>query len=193
MTSALRRSQTTYGDTALAVSESATGFDSQQRALSDSAQSLGQHDFVDGLQPKRRLFEVPDVNLSTAEAVARPATHVKTIPQRTTSVLLAEWHGQVTEVLAATFIAQLKGRHGEAVAGSEDIAVIPIEEVRESDRDLLQTGAFFRLCIAYEISQQGNRRRYTEVVFRRLPAFRREELEQAQAVAREIASELRLE
>lgn len=108
------------------------------------------------------------------------------------SQLLAEWHGQVTEVLATTFAAQLKGRHGAGVFGKEDIAIIPRAEVRPDDEELLVPGAFFSLCVSYEVSRRG-RRRFTEVVFRRLPAYRREELEQAEARGREIARGLRLE
>jgi hypothetical protein len=131
---------------------------------------------------------------STRPASVHAGTHLIDIPaERAFSQLLAERHGQVTEVFASTFTAQLKGRHGEGVRGKEEEAEIPIEEVRPGDLDLLQVGAFFRLCVSYEISRQGNRRRYTDVVFRRLPAYRRDELERAREQGREIARGLRLE
>lgn len=109
-----------------------------------------------------------------------------------TSQLIAEWHGQVTELEDDHFYAELKGLHGEGVAGSNEEAVIPISDLRPDDKFLLTEGAFFRLCISYEIQSSGNRRRYTEVIFRRLPVFRRKELEEAKHRAQNLSRALRL-
>lgn len=142
----------------------------------------------------RRLFDAPDANVSSNGAPRIGETTSSTVPpDRATSQLLAEWHGQVVEVLRDTFVAQLKGKHGEAVAGRDEEAVIPIEEVQPDDLDLLAPGAFFRLCISYSVDTYGSHRRITDVVFRRLPAYRRDELEQAQSRGRELARGLRLE
>lgn len=142
-----------------------------------------------------KTYEVPDKSKSAPKPVLEGNETTTPLPKSVpvASQLLAEWHGQVTEVMDAAFSAQLKGRHGVGVAGNEDEALIPIEDVRESDLELLVPGAFFRLCISYEIDQHGSKRRYTEVVFRRLPAYRREELQQAQERARAIVRGLRLE
>ena len=110
-----------------------------------------------------------------------------------TSQLIAEWHGQVTEIEDDHFYAELRGLHGDGVAGSNEEAVIPISDLRPDDGFLLTEGAFFRLCISYEIQLSGNRRRYTEVIFRRMPAFRRIELEEAKQRAQNISRALRLE
>lgn len=112
---------------------------------------------------------------------------------RETSHLLAEWHGQVTEILADVFKAELRGTHGLGVVGKLEEALIPTDDVQPADVDLFVDGAFFRLCISYEVSATGVRRRCTTVVFRRLPAYRREELEDARRVGQEIARGLRLE
>lgn len=112
---------------------------------------------------------------------------------RETSHLLAEWHGQVTEILGDVFKAELRGTHGVGVVGKQEEALIPIDDVQPDDIDLFVDGAFFRLCISYEVSATGVRRRCTTVVFRRLPAYRREELEDARRVGQEIARGLRLE
>ena len=106
---------------------------------------------------------------------------------------VAEWQGQVTEIEDEHFIAQLRGTVGTGVAGSLEEALIPINDVNPGDIDLLKPGAFFRLCISYEIAPTGNRRRYTEVIFRRLPAYRREELEAARSKAADLARDLRVE
>lgn len=103
---------------------------------------------------------------------------------------VAEWHGQVSKIYENFFVAELHGIFGESVSGTLEEAQIPIDEVDPNDRDLLREGAFFRLCIGYEISTRGNRRKFTEVIFRRMPAYRQEELEmarqQASALARAI-------
>ena len=136
---------------------------------------------------------VPELNISVAHPSPPPATRPQeSLVEQVSTQLLAEWHGQVTEVLASSFVAELKGRHGEGVAGKEEVAVIPRDEVSPDDVELLEPGAFFSLCIAYEQSSRG-RRKFTTVVFRRLPAYRREELEEARERGRQIARGLRLE
>lgn len=141
----------------------------------------------------RRLQAVPELDISAARPSVPPATLPKdSLQEQVSTQLLAEWHGQVTEVLASSFVAELKGRHGEGVAGKEEVAVIPRDEVSPDDAELLEPGAFFSLCIAYEQSSRG-RRKFTTVVFRRLPAYRREELEEARERGRQIARGLRLE
>ena len=141
----------------------------------------------------RRLQAVPELDISAVRPSVQPTTLPKEFLQEQVSTqLLAEWHGQVTEVLASSFVAELKGRHGEGVAGKEELAVIPRDEVSPDDAELLEPGAFFSLCIAYEQSSRG-RRKFTTVVFRRLPAYRREELEEARERGRQLARGLRLE
>lgn len=109
------------------------------------------------------------------------------------SELVAEWQGVVTEIEDEDFIAQMRGTFGAGVAGNLEEALIPINDVNPGDIDLLKPGAFFRLCISYEIAPAGSRRRYTEVIFRRLPAYRREELEAARSKAADLVRDLRVE
>ena len=105
---------------------------------------------------------------------------------------LAEWHGEVDIIEGETFTATLRGNIGEGVAGVVEEALIPIADLRPDDLPLLQEGAFFRLCVTY-VQDRGARRRVTDVVFRRMPAYRREELEGAQESARELLRALRVE
>lgn len=106
---------------------------------------------------------------------------------------LAEWQGMVVEVGESNFVAELQGKIGQGVNGSLEEARIPLSEVSPEDRELLRPGAFFRLCITRELTPEGSLRRYTQVVFRRMPAYRREDLEAARAEAMEIVRELRVE
>lgn len=110
-----------------------------------------------------------------------------------TSERVAEWQGHVLDVLDDHLIAELHGTHGEGVTGSIEEASIPLTDVRDSDLPLVKPGSFFRLCISYEVGTSGMRRRYTEVVFRRLPAYRADALNQARESAERLARGLRLE
>ena len=110
-----------------------------------------------------------------------------------TSQPLAEWHGQVSSMGGEYFVAELRGVWGDGVAGEHEEATIPIAEVPDDDRTLITPGAFFRLCVSRERAPHGTLRRSTYVVFRRMPAYRREELEDALVRAREIVRGLRLE
>ena len=108
--------------------------------------------------------------------------------------LLAEWNGCVTVVEDGPyFMATLKGILGEGVKGEEEDATIPVSDVSEWDKDLLRPGNFFRLCVIYEILPSGQPRRSTQVVFRRLPAYRQHDLDTALERGRELARGLRVE
>lgn len=107
--------------------------------------------------------------------------------------LVAEWHGQVVSIEEDTFVAELRGTLGESVAKEHEEAVIPRAEVRRDDEELLEVGAFFRLCVVYDIAGNGNRRRYTDLIFRRIPAYRADEIQQAKERARDISRALRVE
>lgn len=114
------------------------------------------------------------------------------VDARPRSQVVAEWQGQVSFIEADYFVAELTGTIGVGVAGSLEEAQIPIEEVRLEDRTLVREGAFFRLCVNWE-QVNGSRRRVTDLVFRRMPAYRRDELDTAKATAAELFHALRVE
>ncbi len=124
--------------------------------------------------------------------VARIMTVAPAIIPFSSSQPLAEWHGEVDSIEGDTFVATLRGKIGDGVAGVVEEALIPIADLRADDLPLLQEGAFFRLCVTY-VQDRGARRRVTDVVFRRMPGYRREELEGAQESARELLRALRVE
>ena len=109
---------------------------------------------------RRREYEVSELGRSSPHLRSDIGTQSTGVPSHhVSSQLLAEWHGQVVTVLDDAFTAQLKGAYGQGVAGKEDEAVIPIEDVRENDLELLEPGAFFRLCISYETDAERPKRR----------------------------------
>lgn len=108
--------------------------------------------------------------------------------------VMAEWHGMVTQLLEHTFVAELKGVIGKDVKGAVEEAVIPVDEVRDEDLPFLVPGAFFRLTVNNVLRPDGKtRRRFTDVTFRRMPAYRREELEDAAERGRALARVIRVE
>jgi hypothetical protein len=109
------------------------------------------------------------------------------------SVRVAEWDGYVTEVSELSFTAVLRGIAGEGVAGESHDAQIALDDVGQSDRTLLRPGAFFRICIYFQLDEDDRPKRYAKVVFRRLPAYRQAELEQADRRSDERHRKLRVE
>lgn len=143
-----------------------------------------------------RPFGVSSTDATNPSQVGGPATvrmPLRGAPIGANSQPLAEWHGIVLSVGESHFVAELIGKTGIGVAGSHEEACLPIDEVRASDRDLLSPGAFFRLCVSRESDRSGTWRRSTYVVFRRMPAYRREELEAAKLAARDLVRALRVE
>lgn len=113
----------------------------------------------------------------------------------TPAILLAEWSGCVVEIDKSGhfFRASLKGIAGEQVKGEEEEALIPISDVSAADMQLLRAGNFFRLCVMHEKQRNGQTRRFTQIIFRRLPAYHRSDIEDAESWADEIARALRVE
>lgn len=91
---------------------------------------------------------------------------------------LQKWEGVVLEVKEDYFIARL---HDLTVRGNEEEVELPLEEVSEGDRDLVKPGAVFYWHIGYFDSRTGQRKRESVTRFRRLPAWRQEELESAKS------------
>lgn len=107
--------------------------------------------------------------------------------------LLAEWNGFVTAIGDLYFCASLDGVFGEGVEGQKEEAEIPVSDVSRSDLDLFKLGGIFRLCVLHEVRQNGQPRRFTQVVFRRLPAYRAKEIVLAEERAEQIHQRLHVE
>ncbi|MFY9328180.1 MAG: hypothetical protein WAO76_09210 [Georgfuchsia sp.] len=109
------------------------------------------------------------------------------------SDLLAEWDGIVTEIREHYFTASLSGIFGEGVEEEAEEAEIPVSDVNKSELDLFRLGSVFRLCVFYEELPNGQPRRFTQVVFRRLPAYRSRDIRAAEERAELIHQHLRVE
>ena len=147
------------------------------------------------------LANVQRPNSSTTASVAVageqdvPVTTALTVspPEKDAVTLLAEWNGCVRSIGENGFAADLSGVFGDGVSGQNEEAQIPLDDVSNSDMEWLQPGNFFRLCVFYEMGPTGQPRRYTQVVFRRLPAYRDKDLAAAKERAAELHRGLRVE
>jgi hypothetical protein len=109
------------------------------------------------------------------------------------SIRVAEWDGYVVEVGESSFTAALRGISGESVAGESHDTEIAIDDVGKSDKALLRPGAFFRVCIYFQVDDDERPKRFAKVVFRRLPAYRSVDLYQADRRSEERHRKLRVE
>lgn len=141
------------------------------------------------------LSEPHGTTVTSVKDFERPSTMVnrETRPRRNPAVLLAEWSGAVLTVEESFFSATLSGITGEGVQGEQEDAEIPVSDISKSDLELLRPGNFFRLCVMLEIEENGQPRRYTQVVFRRLPAYRVTDLNLAAERGDELHRALRVE
>jgi len=118
-----------------------------------------------------------------------PVVPVKKLILRSYLQPIQEWEGYVTDVFDDRFIARLVDvTSGEDAAKEE--AEFPIQDVADTDRSLLRPGAVFRWTIGYLKSQAGNKKRVSQIVFRRLPQWTNREMLEAASTAKEIASNI---
>ena len=131
----------------------------------------------------------PDLQTSGINrAIRRTFPHALVAPDVSLQPL-QEWEGYVLEVGQTEFSARLVDRTARNVLESE-IADFPIADVSDDDRPLLTVGGVFRWVIGYERSRGGTKRRVSQVTFRRMPAWSRKELKQAESTAKHLTETL---
>ena len=132
------------------------------------------------------LFTGSELNESSPTAAVRPQTTAK--PAASLHAL-QEWEGYVTEIKESEFVANLLDvTAGDTYAGEE--AVIPLEEISETDAAKMHTGSIFRWVIGYERAHGGTKKRVSQFVFRDLPAITSSDLQEGEAWAQEMARSL---
>ncbi|MDR7038450.1 hypothetical protein J2X36_003214 [Methylobacterium sp. BE186] len=102
---------------------------------------------------------------------------------------LQEWEGYVIEIGAETFSARLV----DLTAGQtleQEVADFPLSDLSEDDRKLLQVGAIFRWVIGYQRSPGGTKRRVSQVVFRRMPAWTKRDFDSAKQRAARLFEDI---
>ncbi len=100
---------------------------------------------------------------------------------------LQKWEGRVLEANDSTFTAVVVDAFKEGV---EEEAEFDLEEVSPGDLDLVEPGAVFYWSIGYRTEPSGERSRSSVLVFRRLPAWRANDLSRARVRAEELRDRL---
>lgn len=110
-------------------------------------------------------------------------------PQENFFAALQEWEGYVVEIGNDSFTARLR----DVTAGGmheEEEAEFPLDDISESDRDLLKPGAIFRWAIGYLRTRGGTKRRISQIVFRRLPQWTARDLDDSLRDAKALVASL---
>lgn len=102
---------------------------------------------------------------------------------------LQKWEGHVLEVTDDSFLARLVTIEGEGPAQEVEI---PLEELEQEDRKLVEPGAVFYWSIGY-LDRPSGRLRASQIRFRRLPAWSSRELARARIEAKELGGLLGIE
>src|SRR5262249_14786555 len=108
----------------------------------------------------------PTETARDAELTFRPVTRAGA-PYRFQT--LKRWEGVVVAMNADDFAARLHNLDNPSEYHLE--AVIPVEEITDSDRDLLQVGAVFYWTIGYRTEVYGQKSSVSTIRFRRLPVW----------------------
>lgn len=102
------------------------------------------------------------------------------LPPQDRFVSLQKWEGVVLAIKHGSFLARLL----DLSQGSpEEEGEFPFDDVSEEDRLLLKPGAIFYWNIGYHDSRTGQRRKVSEIRFRRLPAWTVRDIEAAKREA----------
>lgn len=109
--------------------------------------------------------------------------------QQTTKVtVLKEWEGVVDWIEDEWFRARLTDiEHRQA---DPELVEINIEDVAPEDRHLIERGAVFYWDIGRKQDRFGSVQNFSEIRFRRMPAWSKRDLEKARAEAKELRREL---
>jgi hypothetical protein len=102
-------------------------------------------------------------------------------------VSLQKWEGVVTGITKETIVARV---HDLVNKGIEEEVELSFEEMSKEDSQLIRPGAIFYWNIGYHDSGRGQRTRQSLIRFRRLPAWRGKEIENAKLEAARISESI---
>jgi len=127
------------------------------------------------------LLKVLKFHSATQRAAGQKEPGAGLIDER--SIILQEWEGVVLERDGQGFSARLyEGFRDFPVKQAEQIS---LQEVAEEQRGSIVPGARFSWMIGYRL-RGGTRTRFSEIYFRRLPPWSKEELENAARAAAKL-------
>jgi hypothetical protein len=127
----------------------------QQRERTESGSSVA----VDSTAPVESV--APEVS------ELKRIKHTTMIPRRFT--VLQHWEGVVTEVCSDSFWAEL--RDLTEFGNPSDLVEIPLSDISDNDKPLVEPGSMFYWNIGYEKSNYGQISRVSEIRLRRTPVW----------------------
>lgn len=102
---------------------------------------------------------------------------------------IQEWEGYVTEVGLETFKARLVDITSQSIF-EEEVAELFKSDISDGQLQLVAEGSVFRWVIGYQRSSSGEKQRVSSIVFRRLPAWTKTDLQSAQTKATYLIEEI---
>jgi hypothetical protein len=105
---------------------------------------------------------------------------------------LQEWEGYVIAINGDTFTARLVDITAGDQAEGEDVS-LPLADLTPEEQASVVVGSVLRWVIGYQITQSGQRKRASQIIFRQLPRWTRQELDNAAAEGRKRAARIRWE
>ena len=91
-----------------------------------------------------------------------------------------EWDGYVVEIYDDVFVARITDLTQVGPEDAQEVE-IPIEELSDRNRQILEINRLFRWSIGYERTRGGQRKRVSKMIFRDLPAWTKKEIEDDRA------------
>ncbi|QTA80828.1 Uncharacterized protein dnl_31410 [Desulfonema limicola] len=112
-----------------------------------------------------------------------PVFFLESKPLGERAVSLQKWRGIVTDVCKEYFLAKLINLTD---MGYDEQAEIFFSEITDEDIELIKPGAVFYWSIGYNHSSTGQRRKFSDIRFRRLPDWSSKEIELARIKAKAV-------
>jgi hypothetical protein len=138
---------------------------------------------------KMATYSPVEPGVSAVRDVTRGDFHVPKIASsnpvgRVTFSPIQEWEGFVSEIGDEVFTGLLVDLTAKKTRPEEKME-FPISDLSEDDKSLLREGAIFRWSIGYQ-KQHGTKKRVSQIVFRRLPAWTRSDFEASKIKVKNI-------
>lgn len=122
-------------------------------------------------------------NTPLIEQKKAPVFFLESKPLGERAISLQKWRGIVTDVSEKYFRAKLINLTD---IGYDEESEIFFSEITDEDVELIKPGAVFYWSIGYNHSSTGQRRKFSDIRFRRLPNWSNKEIELARNKAKAI-------
>lgn len=124
-------------------------------------------------------------NTPLTERKKAPVFFIESKPLGERAISLQKWRGIVEEVGKGYFTAKLINLTDK---GYDEHAEISNDEITQEDIELIHPGAVFYWSIGYSHSSTGQRRRFSDIRFRRIPVWNNKEINIAREKAKRISN-----